>query len=56
MGFDKEERREVFTAIALHGLLSNEHITKGLTTFEITKMAVKAADKVMEVLNAPPGQ
>jgi hypothetical protein len=49
------EKREVYTAIALHALLGNVNLTQGLLTAkEMGTYAVKVADATLKALKEPP--
>jgi hypothetical protein len=52
MDLSSRELREIYTAIALHGLCSNPNIEKlALEGTTIGRLAVKTADEVVRSLN-----
>jgi hypothetical protein len=44
-------KREYFAAIALQGLMANSHITERLKTPEISILAIRGADALIDALN-----
>lgn len=50
MDLNEKERREVYTLVALHAILSNANIVVNMATLNVGALAVMYADQAIEAL------